>query len=458
MASIRTQDDDYESPVSGGTAQGPDTSSVQAPPLFTGAYSPASGNTGISGYGLPGGVAMPPVDAPPKPYAFNQNAFNTAFNTATTGRSGTLQEWQNSIFPSLQSQFPDIQSFGSKGDKIRLPNGQVIDAVISAGAGGRGYALQYDNPTAGYFDDPLLQGYLNFGQGAIDSLMQPQGIHPVLQQAIDALTRMTSQGAPHMDMSALGPLQDAVTKRLGQIDQPGWSPAQQDLLRTNVSDPIEAQRTAAQQQVIQRFAAQGLSPSSGIVQQALLDVDRNFSQLRTTGERDLATKEMAQDEARKQEAVQISQMLAQLGLTGAQANLSADVSGRGQNLSAAGQLAGVGSQLQDAPMQHLMQAMGIYGNMAQLPFQANANAIASMNAVNGQPVPQADNSASLIQLLLSLAGGGENAANNAAGNQDAFWSALGTSLPDLLSSFADLFGQKPKPHTGTPDVPAYPSN
>ena len=35
------------------------------------------------------------------------------------------------------------------------------------------------------------------------------------------------------------------------------------------------------------------------------------------GERDLATKEMAQDEARKQEAVQINQLLSQLGLSGA---------------------------------------------------------------------------------------------------------------------------------------------
>jgi hypothetical protein len=294
-----------------------------------------------------------------------------------------------------------------------------------------------------YFSDPLLQGYLNFGQNAIGKLTGPQSISPVLQQAIDALTRMSNQSAPHMDMSYLAPLQAAVSKRQAQIDQPGFSSTQQDILRTNVTDPLEAQRDAARQQIIQHFGARGMTPDSGIVQQALLDSDRNFSQQRTTGERDLATKEMQYDEARKQEAVSNAGQLSQLGLSGSQADLQGQVAGRGQNLSAAGSLAGIGSQLQDEPLRNLMSAMGIFGNMADLPFKANANAIASMNAINGQHVPEADSMSQMIQLLLGLSNQGEGVYNDAQQNGNNFWNVFGQSLPDILKSLSGLFGKHP---------------
>lgn len=383
------------------------------------------------------------------PYQFNQGAFNTAFGQATSGKSGTLAEWQNSIFPSLQQQFPDIQSFGSKGDKIRLPNGQTIDAVIAAGHGGEGYGLHYDNGgVGGYFDDPLLQGYIDFGQSAMERLSQPQGVNPVLQQAIDALTRMTSAGAPRMDTSALDAFRGTVQQRQTELNQPGLSTSQQDLLRTNVTDPMEAQRTAARQQVMEHLAARGIQPGSGIMEQALLDVDREFSKMRTTGERELATTEIAQDEARKNQSVDIGGMLAQLGIGAAGTDLQAQVATRGQGVSAAGQLAGIGQGLQDEPIRNLMAALGISGNMAQLPFQANQNAIASMNAINTQPVPQDTGMAQLVQLLLGLSGQGENVYQNEQGNGDSFWGSLGGSLPGLLASFSELFNPSAGNGTG----------
>lgn len=445
MARVNLMDgstvDDAQSPAS-------QTAPVQAP-----AYQP-SANTGVSGYGKTGGVSTPAYGNT-NPYQFNQSAFEQAFNQAIQGKSGTLSEWSSSIFPSLQAQFPDIQSFGSKGDKIRLPNGQTIDAVLSAGAGGRGYGLNYDNPMGNYFSDPLLQSYLNFGQGAVDKLTGGQQINPVLQQAIDALTKMSTQGAPHMDMSYLQPLQAAVQKRQAQIDQPGYSPSQLDLMRTQVTDPIEAQRDAARQQVIQHFSAQGFAPDSGVVQQALLDSDRAFSQMRTTGERNLGAQEIAQDEARKQEAVQMNQILAQLGLSGSQADLQGQISGRGQNMGAAGQLAGIGQGLQDEPFRNLMAAMGIEGNMAQLPFQANANAIGSMNAINGQNVPQDQGMGQLISLLMGLSNQGENVYNNGQANDSNFWNVLGSSLPDILKSFSGLFGNQGATNSGVPSGPTH---
>jgi hypothetical protein len=398
-----------------------------------------SGNTGISGYGRPGGFEMPQIASPTTNFqGLNQGAILDYLKKLPVGTA------------SLRQAFPELLSQGLIPQGSYLEDKATADEIYMPGYGWADFMSGADtgNPTdwhfnlggGSYFSDPLLQGYLDFGQGAIDRLMQPQTINPVLQQAIEALTRMTNQGAPQMDMSFLQPLQAAVQKRQAQIDQPGWSPAQMDILRTQVTDPLAAQRDAARQQVMQRLAARGIQPGSGIMEQALLDVDKQFSEMNTTGQRDLASKQMAQDEARQQEAVQMNEVLSQLGLSGASANLQGQVAGRGQNLQAAGQLSGIGSQLQDEPIRNLMAAMGIQGNMAQLPFQANQNAIASMSAVNGQPVPQANDLGSLVQLLLGLSNQGEGVYNDAQQNGNSFWNILGGAMPDLLKTFAGMFG------------------
>jgi hypothetical protein len=54
-------------------------------------------------------------------------------------------------------------------------------------------------------------------------------------------------------------------------------------------------------------------------------------------------------------------------------------------------------------------------------------------------VPQADNTAALIQLLLSLSNQGENTYQDALGNSDSTWGALGQQLPDLLNTFSSLY-------------------
>lgn len=436
MARVSTIDSNgYDEPSGGGSY---DPAPMSAPPM----QAPFD-NTGISGYGKTGGFQLPTVHAPQTGFtSLNQNAILDYLKKYPVGTNSLRQ-----AFPELLSQglIPQGSYLEDKptADEIYMPGYGWGDFMTGADSGHPQGDWHLNFGGGGYFSDPLLQGYLDFGQGAMDRLMQPQTINPVLQQAIDALMKMSNQGAPHMDMSYLQPLQAAVTKRQGQIDQPGYSPQQQDILRTQISDPLEAQRSAAKEQVLQRMAARGIQPGSGIMEQALMDVDKSFSQMRTTGERDLATKEMAQDEARKQEAVQMNQILSQLGLSGASADLQGQVSGRGQNLGAAGQLAGIGGQLQDEPIRNLMSALGISQSMAQMPFQANQNAIASMNAINGQPVPQADSNAQLIQLLLGLSGQGEGVYNDAQQNGNSFWNVLGTAMPDLLKTFSGLFGGGP---------------
>jgi hypothetical protein len=333
---------------------------------FPGGVPPAGGNTSVSQYG--GGNT-----------SFDLGAFQRAAGTAAQGQSGSLDDFVNNIFPSLQGQFPGIERFGSKGDKIRLPNGQVIDAVLGAGAGGRGY--QWEPETGGgLFGDPLLNQFTDLGRYGIEQLLAPQGIHPA------------------------------------------YTDAQRGMIATNFTEPLEAQRSARKQQALERAAARGMAPSSGLLELNTRDIDRSFDAQRAEGERGLALNEIAANEARGQESVGIGQALASLS---------------GKNLpiqlSAANQMAGIGGSLQNEGTNRLLQALGISGQLAQLPGQQMMQSITALNALNPQQTQ--DQNGQLMNLLMSLAGMGEGAHNQNQQQNAAFWQSLFQMLPGVIGAF-----------------------
>lgn len=72
----------------------------------------------------------------------------------------------------------------------------------------------------------------------------------------------------------------SLNERLQQ-PQPTYTDAQRDLMQTQAIDPMERQRQARKQQTIERLGARGITGGSGVLEQALQDVDRQFDQLRT---------------------------------------------------------------------------------------------------------------------------------------------------------------------------------
>lgn len=69
---------------------------------------------------------------------------------------------------------------------------------------------------------------------------------------------------------------------------PGYNPAERALLRTQVFEPIEANRAASKQRATERAAARGFAPSSGLMELDLRDIERAADQTRTVADRDLA--------------------------------------------------------------------------------------------------------------------------------------------------------------------------
>jgi len=139
--------------------------------------------------------------------------------------------------------------------------------------------------TVGIFTDPGAQQWEQATNAAAGQLMTPQA-NPDFQPYVDYMRNYFKQ-----------------------LQQPGYTPAQQDLIQTQALDPLERQRQAARQQVQQRFAQQGVQ--GGLVERAMQDVDRQFNEMRTKSQAGFATHQIGMDQQRQQQAAQVGAALSQ---------------------------------------------------------------------------------------------------------------------------------------------------
>lgn len=309
-------------------------------------------------------------------------------------------------------------------DEIYMPGFGWLDTMVGADTGNPSswqFSLGGGGGMGNYFSDPLLQGHLNFSQEVIDRLMQPQETNPVLQQAIDRLSRLSYAE------DGLQYLLPIAQKRLAQLDQPAFNAGQREMIQTNFADPLERQRTARMEAEKLRLASRGITPESGVFIDQMSDVNRGFDMARAEGGRKLALEEIAANEARQQEAVQIGDLMA--GHAGKSLPIQ---------MSAAGQLAGIGQNMQGLDESRLLQALGISGNMSMLPFQAMNYGLGAMDQLQGS-IPQ-DESGRILQLLMSLANQGEGVRSQAQGEESGFWGSLTNALPGILGAFSGIGG------------------
>lgn len=472
-------------------------------------------------------LPQPPQPTPqaPQTQAFqglNQDAIMNYLRNLGSPSSASLR----AAFPGMLEQGLIPQGSyleeGATADDIFMPGFGWLDVLQGADTGSPGgWQYLFDGFGGGagnYFSDPLLQGHLGFSQQVIDRLMQPQGMNPVLADAIAKLNQVFAQGVPRVpdfQNPGLSQFQQIADRRLSQLGQPlfgmsgagttagatpsaappmpplpsmpkpgedwmpsadgsGWVPMghpdaweappaapsagggdptaapstapvamsedamrNSALLRTAFLEPLEAQRSARLEAEKLRLAGRGLTPESGLYIDQMADINRGFDQDRTTGYRDLMLQEIQANESREQEAVGIGQLLA--GLHGQDvsgrrsAALQAATSGQGMSLSAAGQLAGIGQSMQGLDESRLLQALGISGNMAMMPFQAMNAGLGALNQLQGG-FPQ-DDTGTLIQLLMTLANQGEGVNANAQGQDQAFWNSIINAIPGIVGAF-----------------------
>lgn len=144
----------------------------------------------------------------------------------------------------------------------------------------------YSSPNP--FDDPATKGYIDMLNQRIQALMQPQQ-------------------NPEMD-SLLAYMQ----KYFQQLQNPVYTDAQRNVINTQTLDPMERQRQARKQQVIQQMASHGMSPSDGPTIQALENVDREFDQMRTGAQGNFSLNEINMGRQNQSQAVDVGSAAAGL--------------------------------------------------------------------------------------------------------------------------------------------------
>lgn len=136
-------------------------------------------------------------------------------------------------------------------------------------------------------------------------------------QAADRLTQFINQrvaGLQQPDPAAaeverlLGFLGQRATKLQG----PAYTGTEQEVLRTQLLDPIERDRQAARKRALQTISSRGYELDSGVAQQLLLEVDRAFNEQRTSAQGALSQRQIEEQRSREQEAQTILDYLPQV--------------------------------------------------------------------------------------------------------------------------------------------------
>lgn len=128
---------------------------------------------------------------------------------------------------------------------------------------------------------------------------------PASQQYEQLLNQLIGQFMTPTNTPAFQSVDKYLNDYFQQLQQPVYTPEQRNIIQTQAYDPISKQRDATQQQIIQRFAAQGIPQSSGIVQKALQDSNQQFEQLRTQAGSSFANQEIAQGKQNQAAAAQL---------------------------------------------------------------------------------------------------------------------------------------------------------
>jgi len=138
------------------------------------------------------------------------------------------------------------------------------------------------------FDDPATKNYIDLLNSRIEALLTPQQ-------------------NPQLDM-----LQTYLQKYFAQLQNPTYTPAQQDTIQTQTLDPLERQRQQELRNVAATMAARGITPGSGPYLQAERDINQKFDTERARLQGGFAVNEINQGREDASKAVDVGSANASL--------------------------------------------------------------------------------------------------------------------------------------------------
>lgn len=361
---------------------------------------------------------------------------------------GNFQNWflQNtsSLAPSgkaLESLAPYLSKFGIKLgarnasgmiDTIITPDGRAWDVIESAtmdggkrwqwipagGSGGStGGGTNYGGVGGGQlpgnqYSDPYTRMLEDLIKSRIGMLQQPinDPNRAMYEQAMKDRANQLGMGNQQLTQ-----LMDYLQKRFTELQGPGYTGAENEVIRTGALDPIETDRQAARKRVMERLSARGLTPDSGIAQQALMEVDKQFDAMRGVTQNTLTTNDLARREDRQQRA----------GTIGAQMVDINDARSREQ-LDVFQALDLLSSTMRDEEQARSREAIGYAGGLNDLSAQRLQLAM--------QAAGMGGNPSSLLSGLTGIANMNMQQSAINRSNSGSMWSGLGSIMAILAGS------------------------
>jgi hypothetical protein len=226
------------------------------------------------------------------------------------------------------------------------------------------YNTGFTSAYQGVFNDPLTKQYEQLLQSQLGLYQQQQAA--MQQQAQEAAQRRAATA------EAVKRLTEYANQRVAKLQGPAYTGSEQEVLRTQLLDPLERDRTAARQRALQQIGGRGFDPSSGIAQQLLQDVDRAFDEQRTRAQGTIASRQIDEQRSREQEAQQLLQYLAQLPDATARGDLDFVNYMQGLINQPGTQALTTGQILADIPTQRLNDALATMGVAPSMSGASNS--------------------------------------------------------------------------------------
>lgn len=249
----------------------------------------------------------------PQDWASGTPAYQKLFpgGTSTFPEQGTLSPLSES--PTTATPSPDLTT----------PQGQM--SWVQTQLAGSKYATDDPNywfgrinDTGGftpenldYWSKGIASGYWGSpAQVAAEAAKNNPFSDPATAPWASLVQQLTGTLQQPLDTTYLQPLLDYAKQYFQTLQGPAYTPDQLQLYKTTATDPITQQRDAEDQNIIQRFAAQGVPQSSGIVQDAILKNHRNADQLTTQANSNLALNAIGTQKQQLAQALNVGQTLA----------------------------------------------------------------------------------------------------------------------------------------------------
>lgn len=310
-------------------------------------------------------------------------------------------------------------------DGIILPDGTFVDVIMSAtetggsgwgwivgGHGGGAGAGAGVNMPGNQYSDPYTRMMEEYIRSRIGSLQQPVN-DPFRDQYMQAMQRRTQalQSAEPDYQRLLQHLE----QRFADLQGPGYTGAENEVIRTQSLDPIENDRTAAKKRMAEQLAARNIGPDSGVFIDAMRQIDSAFDGMRGTTQNTLTVNDLNRRESRQQRADNIRSGIYDIGQARSREQLD--------TFSGIDALSALMRQETDARSREQISLSGALADLGPQRMQL------AMQAAGMGGSPQ-----SMFQSLMQMAQLNQNSALLNQRNSGQLWSGLGSLAYTLMNA------------------------